>query len=154
LRRDLYIYGRQARHKSIEQVLEEITALERLGEERLFLCDDNFIGNPHYAKALLRALIPVNNAFRHPVAFFTQIMLNVAKDDEMLELLADANFSGLFIGNETPNIESLIETNKPQNYKTDILADIKKILSYGLPITAGMIVGFDHDDISIFDRHL
>ena len=148
----IYIYGRQPRHKSVEQVLGEITALERLGVERIFLCDDNFIGNPHYAKALLRALIPVNNAFRHPVAFFTQITLNVAKDDEMLELLADANFSGLFIGIETPNIESLIETNKPQNYKTDMLADIKKILSYGLPITAGMIVGFDHDDISIFDR--
>jgi radical SAM superfamily enzyme YgiQ (UPF0313 family) len=148
----IYIYGRQARHKSIEQVLEEITALERLGVERIFLCDDNFIGNPHYAKNLLRALIPVNNAFRHPVAFFTQITLNVAKDDEMLELLADANFSGLFIGIETPNIESLIETNKPQNYKTDMLADIKKILSYGLPITAGMIVGFDHDDLTIFDR--
>jgi radical SAM family protein/uncharacterized protein DUF4070 len=148
----IYIYGRQARHKSIEQVLEEITALERLGAERILLCDDNFIGNPRYAKALLRALIPVNNAFQRPVGFFTQITLNVAKDDEMLELLADANFSGLFIGIETPNIESLIETNKPQNYKTDMLADVKKILSYGLPITAGMIVGFDHDDISIFDR--
>jgi radical SAM superfamily enzyme YgiQ (UPF0313 family) len=148
----IYIYGRQARHKTIEQVLEEIIALERLGVGRIFLCDDNFIGNPRYAKALLRALIPVNNAFKQPVGFFTQITLNVAKDDEMLELLADANFSGLFIGIETPNIDSLIETNKPQNYKTDMVADIKKILSYGLPITAGLIVGFDHDGLDIFDR--
>jgi radical SAM superfamily enzyme YgiQ (UPF0313 family) len=150
----IYIYGRQARHKSVAQVLEEIIALERLGVERIFLCDDNFIGNPHYAKALLKALIPVNNAFRQPVGFFTQISLNVAKDDELLALLADANFTGLFIGIETPNIDSLIETNKPQNYKTDILRDVKKILSYGLPITAGMIVGFDHDDASIFERQV
>jgi radical SAM superfamily enzyme YgiQ (UPF0313 family) len=150
----IYIYGRQARHKSIAQVLDEIVALERLGVERIFLCDDNFIGNPHYAKDLLKALIPVNNAFRQPVGFFTQITLNVAKDDELLTLLADANFTGLFIGIETPNIESLIETNKPQNYKTDIVSDVKKILSYGLPITAGMIVGFDHDDASIFDRQI
>ena len=148
----IYIYGRQARHKSIEQVLEEISALEHLGVDRILLCDDNFIGNPRYAKALLKALIPVNNAFHQPVGFFTQLTLNVAKDDEMLELLADANFSGLFIGIETPNIDSLIETNKPQNYKTDMIADIKKILSYGLPITAGLIVGFDHDDSNIFDR--
>jgi radical SAM superfamily enzyme YgiQ (UPF0313 family) len=148
----IYIYGRQARHKSIEQVLEEIIALERLGAERIFLCDDNFIGNPRYAKDLLRALIPVNNAFRRPVGFFTQITLNVAKDDEMLELLADANFFGLFIGLESPNMESLIETNKPQNYKTDMRADIKKIHSYGLPIQASLIVGFDHDDSTIFDR--
>lgn len=148
----IYIYGRQARHKSIDKVLEEVIALERLGIERIFFCDDNFIGNPHYAKDLVRALIPVNNAFQRPVGFFTQITLNVAKDDELLELLADANFMGLFIGIETPNLESLIETNKPQNYKTDILADVRKIQSYGLPVTAGMIVGFDHDDTSIFDR--
>jgi radical SAM superfamily enzyme YgiQ (UPF0313 family) len=148
----IYIYGRQARHKTIKQAIEEIVALERLGVERIFLCDDNFIGNPRYAKALLRALIPVNNGFDQPVGFFTQITLNVAKDDELLELLADANFSGLFIGIETPNVDSLIETNKPQNYKTDMVADIKKILSYGLPIAAGLIVGFDHDGLDIFDR--
>jgi hypothetical protein len=148
----IYIYGRQARHKSIEQVLQEIIALEQLGVERIFFSDDNFIGNPRYAKALLKAVIPVNNAFRNPIGFFTQITLNVAKDDEMLELLADANFSVLFIGIESANIDSLIEMNKPQNYKTDMVADIKKILSYGLPVTAGLIVGFDHDDASIFDH--
>jgi radical SAM superfamily enzyme YgiQ (UPF0313 family) len=150
----IYIYGRQARHKSIDRVLEEVIAQERLGVERIFFCDDNFIGNPRYAKDLLRALIPLNNTFRRPIGFFTQITLNVAKDDELLELLADANFSGLFIGIETPNKESLVETNKPQNYKTDIVADVKKIQSYGLPITAGMIVGFDHDDPTIFERQL
>ncbi len=149
----IYIYGRQARHKSIEQVLEEVVALERLGAERIVFCDDNFIGNPRYAKALLRALIPLNKAFRRPLGFYTQITLNVAKDEEMLELLADANFAGLLIGLESPNIESLIETNKPQNYKTDMLADIKKIFSYGLPIIASLIVGFDHDDSTIFARH-
>jgi hypothetical protein len=148
----IYIYGRQARHKSIAQVLQEIIALERLGVERIFFSDDNFIGNPHYAKALLKAVIPVNNAFRNPIGFFTQITLNVAKDDEMLELLADANFSVLFIGIESANVDSLIEMNKPQNYKTDMVADIKKILSYGLPVTAGLIVGFDHDDAGIFDH--
>jgi radical SAM superfamily enzyme YgiQ (UPF0313 family) len=150
----IYIYGRQARHKSIDRVLEEVIAQERLGVERIFFCDDNFIGNPHYAKDLLRALIPLNNGFRRPIGFFTQITLNVAKDNELLELLADANFSGLFIGIETPNKASLVETNKPQNYKTDILADVKKIQSYGLPITAGMIVGFDHDDPTIFEHQL
>jgi radical SAM superfamily enzyme YgiQ (UPF0313 family) len=148
----IYIYGRQARHKSVEQVLQEVTALEQLGVERIFFSDDNFIGNPHYAKALLKALIPINNAFRNPIGFFTQITLNVAKDEEMLELLADANFSVLFIGIESANVDSLIEMNKPQNYKTDMVADIKKILSYGLPVTAGLIVGFDHDDASIFDH--
>jgi radical SAM family protein/uncharacterized protein DUF4070 len=150
----IYIYGRQPRHKSIPQVREEVIALEQLGVERIFLCDDNFYGNPPYAKALLKELIPVNNSLRRPVYFGTQITLNVAGDDEMLELLADANFGGLFIGVETSNIESLIETNKPQNYRLDITASLQKIQSYGLPIQAGMVVGFDHDDTSIFQRQV
>jgi radical SAM superfamily enzyme YgiQ (UPF0313 family) len=148
----IYIYGRTARHKSVDQVLEEVEALEKRGAMGIFFCDDNFIGNPSYGKALLRELIRVKRGFRRAVDFFTQITLNVAKDDEFLELLAAAGFAGLFIGVETPNVESLVETNKPQNYRTDILEDIKKIQSYGLPIRAGMIVGFDHDDRSIFDR--
>jgi len=106
------------------------------------------------AKALLKELIPLNNSFHRPVYFHTQITLNVAKDDAILELLADANFGGLFIGVETPNIESLIETNKPQNYRLDVIEAVKKIQSYGLPIQAGMVVGFDHDDTSIFQRQV
>lgn len=148
----IYIYGRTARHKSIEQVLEEVRRLERLGAAGIFFCDDNFIGNPGYAKTLVKELIPLNRSFRRRIDFFTQITLNLAKDDELLEMLADAGFAGLFIGVETPNVESLIETNKPQNYRADIVEDVRKIQSFGLPIRAGMVVGFDHDDVSIFDR--
>ena len=148
----IYIFGRQPRHKSIQQVLDEVCALERLGAEHIFVCDDNFYGDPRYAKSLLRELIPLNRSFRYPLIFNTQINLNIAKDEEMLELLADANFTGLFIGVETPNRESLTETNKPQKNRADIAQDVKKIQSYGLVIQAGMIVGFDHDDNTIFDQ--
>ncbi len=147
----VYLHGRRPRQKPIEKVLEEVSELERLGMPTIFFCDDNFIGNTGYARDLLQQLIPLNRSFEFPVSFITQISINVAKDDRLLELLADANFTGLFIGIETPNKESLIETHKPQNYKTNLLADVKKIQSYGMAIRAGMIVGFDHDDTSIFD---
>ncbi len=146
------LYGRQARHKPIDAVLEEIRTLERLGIGSIFFCDDNFIGAPRYAKALLKKLIPLNRSFRRPVGFSTQLSLNLAKDDELMELLADANFSGVFIGVETPNLESLVETNKRQNYETDMVAAVRRIHGYSITIFAGMIVGFDHDDPAIFDR--
>jgi radical SAM superfamily enzyme YgiQ (UPF0313 family) len=149
----IFLYGRKPRHKTVDQVLAEVTALAKTGEiDGIFFCDDNFIGNPHYAKDLLKALIPVNNSFEKPIAFHTQVTLNVAKDDELLALMADANFGTLFIGIETPNKAALRETNKPTNYNTDIVADVHKILSYGLAIKGGMIVGFDHDDLDIFDQ--
>ncbi|MFY9457659.1 MAG: radical SAM protein [Candidatus Spechtbacterales bacterium] len=148
----IYIFGRQARHKSIEQVLEEVRILERLGAENIFFCDDNFMGNPRYTKELLQALIPVNNKFQRPLGFHTQITLNVTEDDEMLQLLADANFTNLFVGIETPNVESLQAANKRHNLRRDIPDSVRKIHSLGMVVQAGMIVGFDQDDTTIFDR--
>lgn len=146
------LFGHVPRHKPIAQVLEEVNALARLGIEHIFFSDDNFIGNPSYTKELLRKLIPLNNSLRKPVMFSTQITINVAKDEELLEMLADANFNGLLIGIETPNKESLKETGKLLNVHSDLVEDCKRIQSYGMTIRAGMIVGFDHDDSGIFDQ--
>jgi radical SAM superfamily enzyme YgiQ (UPF0313 family) len=148
----IHLFGRQSRHKPVETVLKEVANLKRLGMRRVFFCDDNFIGEPKYAKELLRSLVPLNNSFERPLGYGTQLTLNVAKDDELLELMADCNFGPVLIGVESPRQECLREANKPQNYKTDIIADLKKIQSLGISVRANMIVGFDHDDLAIFDE--
>ncbi len=148
----IYLFGRRPRHKPIPTVLEEVNTLQWLGMDSVFFSDDNFIGDPRYAKDLLRELIKLNHSFPRPLVFHTQLTINVERDDEMLELLADANFGANFIGIETPNIESLKEANKLQNTRADLIESCKKVMSYGLPIVSGMIVGFDHDDQNIFDQ--
>lgn len=148
----IYLFGRAARNKPIDKVLEEICSLQRLGMNAIFFCDDSFACHPRYTKSLLREIIALNRTFEKPLSFQTQLTITVAKDEEMLELLADVNFSSLFIGIETPNKESLKETNKLQNYRTDLVEDCKKIMSYGLPIRSGVIVGFDHDTTKIFEQ--
>jgi radical SAM superfamily enzyme YgiQ (UPF0313 family) len=147
----IYLYGRRARHKPVECVLEEVQTLARLGMTNLFFADDEFIGDLKYAKDLLRALGPLNNTFAYPLTYSTQLTMNLSRDDELLELMADANFDLVFIGIETPNKNSLRETHKMQNVRDDLVADVRKILSYGISIRAGMIVGFDHDGPDIFD---
>jgi radical SAM superfamily enzyme YgiQ (UPF0313 family) len=148
----VHLFGRRPRHKPVDRVLEEVAALKRLGMEYIFFCDDNFIGDPHYTKELLRELIPLNNSLETPVTFSTQLTVGVAKDEELLRLLADSNFGTLFIGIETPKKESLREANKFLNLRTNLVDDCKKIQSYGMVIKAGMIVGFDHDDRNIFNE--
>ncbi len=76
----------------------------------------------------------------------------MARDDELLGLLRDANFISVFIGIESPRKASLAETNKMQNERIDLVQAVHKIQSYNLFISAGMIVGFDNDDASIFDE--
>ena len=58
----------------------------------------------------------------------------------------------MFIGIESPRKASLAETHKTQNEKLDLVEAIHKIQSYNLFVSAGMIVGFDNDDASIFDE--
>jgi radical SAM superfamily enzyme YgiQ (UPF0313 family) len=147
----IYLFGRRARHKPIPNILEEVKALERRGLSTIFFCDDEFIGDPKYTKDLLRALIPLNNSFARPLSYSTQLTMNLSKDEELLRLMADANFNLVFIGIETPNKKSLEETHKYQNIRNDLIADVHKILSYGIAIRAGIIVGFDNDDLGIFD---
>jgi radical SAM superfamily enzyme YgiQ (UPF0313 family) len=148
----IVIYGRKPRAKRIEQVIAEIETCHALGARQIFLVDDNFIGNRKHAKALLAELARWNAKRGYPLHFQTEVSLNVAQDEECLALLQAARFKSVFVGIETPRAESLVEARKMQNLRDDPVASVHKIQSYGLQVQAGMIVGFDHDDASIFDE--
>ncbi len=148
----IYTYGRKPRSKSIEQVLEEIRRLNDLKVMMVFIADDNFAGDRKYVKDLLRQLIVLNNSFKVPMGFFTQLDITVAEDDELLELLADANFYNLMIGIESVNDDSLKDMNKKQNIGVSATAAIKKIQSYGMAVLVHMIIGADSDDETVFDK--
>lgn len=148
-----YLFGHQFRHKPVDTVLEELSVLEKLGVQKVIFCDDNFAGNIRYTKELLREIITLNNSFRHPLAFAGEASINIAADEELLKLLADANFVEIFTGIESPNKESLKETNKLQNIRGSLIEDIRKIQFYGISVRGSLIVGFDHDKNDIFDQH-
>lgn len=151
----IYLFGRRPRHKPMERVLEEIRVLAGHGFATIFLADDEFSGDRHYSKALCRELIKLNQELGEPLTFTTQISLSISRDEEFLDLLASANFDLVFIGVETVSEESLRGANKIQNVRGgDIVDQIHKILSYGIGIRAGLIVGFDEDDANIFERQL
>jgi radical SAM superfamily enzyme YgiQ (UPF0313 family) len=150
----IVMYGRRPRAKSVAQVMAEIGECHRLGATQVFVVDDNFIGNSKLAKELLRAMASWGRERGYPIDFNTEVSMNVAGDDELLELMRAANFSTIFIGIESPRRDSLKETRKTQNMRGDLLENVRKIQSYGIQIQAGMIVGFDADDESIFEEQL
>ncbi len=96
--------------------------------------------------------MPLNNAFALPLAFITQLDITIAEDDELLELLADANFLEVQIGIESTSAASLKDMNKHQNLRSDILTAVRKIQSYGIVVMAHMIIGTDSDDAGAFER--
>jgi len=148
----IVMYGRKMRFKPIPQVIQEIEAWQARGAGKVFFADDNFIGNRAYAKELLRAVGHWNARQGNPLGFYTQASIDMVRDEELLGLLRDANFFAVFLGIETPRKASLAEAQKNQNAKLDLVQAVHKIQSYNLFVTAGMIVGFDHDDPSIFEE--
>ncbi|HXJ36905.1 MAG TPA: radical SAM protein [Candidatus Eisenbacteria bacterium] len=150
----IVVYGRRPRAKTVGQVMAEIEECHRLGAKQVFLVDDNFIGNKKLAKELLRAIAAWSEAHDHPIHFNTEVTLNVAQDDELLALLHAAHFTTVFIGIESPRAASLTETKKTQNLRGNLVESVRRVQSYGIQVQAGMIVGFDHDDATIFEEQL
>ncbi|MFQ6040561.1 MAG: alpha/beta fold hydrolase [Candidatus Poribacteria bacterium] len=140
---------RGKRQKPISSVLEEVAELSRLGFGHIFFTDDNFIANPQYTKELLDRLAKENRAKEKPIRFSAQAEIDVAKDEEMLSLLAEANFLSLFTSIDIPNFSL---TDNYHSAKKALVADCKKVQSYGLLIRASFVVGFDHDTNETFDE--
>jgi radical SAM superfamily enzyme YgiQ (UPF0313 family) len=148
----IVMYGRRPRTKSVAQVMAEVREIHRLGVQNIFVVDDNFIGNKREAKELLRAIEAWQIENGHPIEFMTEVSLNVAQDDELLQLMRRAHFTTIFIGIESPRAASLEETQKTQNLREDLLEAVHRIQRAGIEVMAGMIVGFDNDDPRIFDE--
>lgn len=97
-----------------QRIFEIAAEFRRRGK---FVVDDSFIGNKKEAKELLRALADWQKANDYPIAFMTEVTLNIAQDDELLELMRQANFTTIFIGIESARAASLQETHKTQNLR-------------------------------------
>jgi len=145
--------GRLQRHKSVANVLRELDDLYRYGYRTVFLCDDNFTVARSRAKELLTALAAWNHKLQDgQVIFTTQLSIDAAKDDQLLDLCAEAGLIQAFIGIETPNMDSLKESKKRQNMGVNLVDQIQKFYDRGINIVGGMIVGFDNDGHDIFER--
>jgi radical SAM superfamily enzyme YgiQ (UPF0313 family) len=133
-------------------MLAELDALTDRGwQGRVFLVDDNFIGNRARVKEFLRALVAWRKTHRARLSFLTEASINLADDAELLGLMVQAGFRSVFIGIETPNPASLVECKKNQNARRDMAESIRVIQRSGLEVMGGFIVGFDNDPRDIFD---
>ncbi len=147
------MFGRTPRCKTPEQFLREMQSVYDGGfRGPVFIVDDNFIGNKIRVKALLRGIITWQKSHGYPFTLSTEASINLAQDDELLELMAEAGFLMVFVGIESPVKESLAVAGKKQNLKTGMLESIEKIQRKGIEVTGGFIIGFDADPEDIFDR--
>jgi radical SAM superfamily enzyme YgiQ (UPF0313 family) len=147
------LLGHRPRTKTARQVIAELDSLyDQKWRGGVFFVDDNLIGNKKLLKTeLLPSLIEWRKN-KKGVPFNTEISINLADDEPLAHMMADAGFNAVFIGIETPNENSLFECGKRQNLKRDLVEDVKLIQRSGLQVQGGFIVGFDSDTVTTFQR--
>lgn len=144
------MFGRVPRFKTNGQIIRELQNLYDLGfRGHVEFVDDNFIGNKEQVKGLLREVRIWSEARHYPFYFSTEASVNLAEDDELLQLMRDVDFRYVFLGIETPENNTLALINKKQNAGKSITGAVRKIMSHGMVCMGGFIIGFDSDSPNI-----
>lgn len=132
------MFGRRYRFRTTESVIQE---LSRFKHKTIFFYDDNFGANRVRTKELLNQMI------EHKITprWIAQVRADVAKDEELVELMARAKCLQLCIGFESVNAETLKRYNKRQTPE-DVKSCIEVLHKYGLKVH-GMFISEGYSDI-------
>ncbi len=151
----IVVFGRRPRLKTSGQIAAELDQLRRFKVPIVFIVDDNLIGNKKEIKPLLKSVIDWQKENQYPFAFLTEASIDLADDPELMQLMAEANICGVFVGIESTSEDALRETRKLQNIRRGgtLVEKVRRIEDAGMEVFAGMIVGFDNDDESVFSAH-
>ena len=149
----IVLYGRKPRTKTPEQLIAELECIYNLGwRGAVFMVDDNFIGNKRNVKLLLKELKVWMAQKEYPFGLTTEASVDLAQDEELMELMVECNFKKVFLGIETPDTDSLALTSKFQNTRDPLSESIDKITRAGMQVMAGFIIGFDGEKPQAGDR--
>ncbi|MDQ1397466.1 MAG: hypothetical protein QOG64_2725 [Acidimicrobiaceae bacterium] len=146
------INGRGSRHRDPERVVEELRVLKRIGQHvgdftYVFFLDDDLAADLEYTEALCEAI--VRSGVR--ITWGAQASIGLARTPPLVDLAVRAGCRVLFTGFESVSRESLIECNKknrPGEYG-ELIANLHR---RGVAVEGGFILGFDHDDATVFEN--
>ncbi len=145
--------GRKQRHKPADSVIAEANTLYKFGYRHIMLSDDNFTVYRRRSMDLLKEISKWNGCDnRDPVSFSTQASIDLARSPELLKACNDAGLRMIFVGIETDNEVALEAAGKRQNLRIDPRVEVEKIVAAGISVRAGIMVGFDSDDLTCFER--
>ncbi len=136
------MFGRSYRFKSVEATLKELKYVASVSKATKFIVDDNFAANKRRTKEILREMIAEGIKTR----WSAQVRTDVARDPELLRLMADSGCHTLYIGFESINAGTLEAYNKKQGLE-DIISCIRTVREYGIHIHGMFVLGADTDDV-------
>jgi len=145
----IQMFGRRYRFKSVEATLRELKFANRVSRATKFIVDDNFAADVNRTREILRGLV----AEKIKMKWSTQVRVDVARDPELLRLMADSGCHTLYIGFESINPRTLEAYQKKQDLK-DIIRAVQAIRAYGIHVHGMFVLGADTDDVNTIRKTL
>lgn len=148
-------FGDSIRFRTNESVVDELLRLkERAKRENgkigVFFIDDNFAINVKRAKSLLREMI----ARDATMPWVGQVSINLLRDEELLDLIAESGGRWIFIGLESIDKANLDAVNKGFNKPSEYAGILQKLADRGLYAITSFIFGMDGDTPGVASRTL
>jgi radical SAM superfamily enzyme YgiQ (UPF0313 family) len=138
-------YGKQCRHRPIEDVIAEIMST---GRKWIFFTDDNLISHKKRAKDFLRAIIPLK------LKWTSQVSIDCVDDDELLQLMKESGCQCVVIGLESLDSENMTQMGKGWSDVSKYSEKLEKIRSLGIMIYGTFVFGYDSDTPRVFEKTL
>lgn len=131
------MFGRKYRFRSEENVMAELLSRDT---NSFFFCDDNFTANPNRTRRLLDLMLKDKIC-----DWVCQVRCDVAKDEELLSLMAKAGCNVVCIGFESINPKTLRAYDKRQTVN-EIIAAIRSFHKRKIKIHGMFVLGGEDDN--------
>jgi radical SAM superfamily enzyme YgiQ (UPF0313 family) len=140
-------YRESLRSRVPREVVDEIQAIDT--GRLIFFVDDNLFDSRRNIEALLEAITPLR------VRWCCQISIDAARDDRLLDKMAEAGCMLALIGFESLSEASLRQMGKPWNRVSgDYRAVVRKFQQRGMSVYGTFVFGYDADTVDSVRRNL
>ena len=137
-------YGNNLRQRPVAEVVEDI---RRSGRRHIFIVDDNLFVDADKARDLFEALVPLK------VTWSCQVSIDIARDAELVRLMARSGCISALIGFESLDPASLKEIKKGWNVKWQSYDDaIAVFRRAGIMLYGTFVFGCDNDSVESFGK--
>jgi len=133
------LYDGKYLFRPVDEVIQDIREVKRLGFKRFYLIDDNIVSNPAYLKELCQKIKPLK------MKWASQCAIHLAKNSELLKIVRDSGCDLMSFGVESIRQDAIDSLDKPWLKAGDHEQNIKTLSQSGITVSTEMIVGTDFD---------
>jgi radical SAM superfamily enzyme YgiQ (UPF0313 family) len=148
-------FGESIRFRTNESIVDEMLRLKQRartqkGQIAVFFIDDNLAINVRRTKSLLREIV----AAEAQLPWVAQISANLLRDEELIDLIAEAGGKFIFIGMESIDPVNLADMHKGFCKPAEFTEVLHRLARRNVYAICSFIFGMDNDTPGVAERTL